>query len=125
MARWPSLPIQSFPHHQHEHFLSQRYDFTVMAQLKSYIQFLGSATGDTGPTILLWFDKKRYIFNCSEGAQRFCSENHIKPSKLETFFFSRVAWENFGGLAGAFSTLRLTSDFWLTASHLRVLTLLF
>lgn len=73
-----------------------------MAQLKSFVQFLGSATGDTGPTILLWFDKKRYLFNCSEGTQRFCGENHIKPAKLETFFFTRVAWENVGGLAGTF-----------------------
>jgi ribonuclease Z len=71
-----------------------------MAQLKSYIQFLGSGTGDSGPTILLWFDKKRYLFNCSEGTQRFCSEYHVKPSKLDTFFFTRLTWENVGGLAG-------------------------
>lgn len=75
-----------------------------MSQLKSYIQFLGSSTGDSGPTILLFFDKKRYLFNCSEGTQRFCSEYHVRPSKLDTFFFTRLAWENIGGLAGAFFT---------------------
>lgn len=68
--------------------------------MKSYIQILGSATGDSGPTIMLWFEKKRYLFNCSEGTLRFCSENHIKPAKLDTMFFTRVAWENIGGLAG-------------------------
>ena len=68
--------------------------------MKSYIQVLGSATGDSGPTILLWLDKKRYLFNCSEGTQRFCSEHRVRPSKLDTFFFTRLSWENVGGLAG-------------------------
>jgi ribonuclease Z len=74
-----------------------------MSQMKAYIQVLGSATGDSGPTILLWTDKKRYLFNCSEGTQRFCSEHRVRPSKLDTFFFTRLSWENVGGLAGTFS----------------------
>lgn len=74
-----------------------------MASMKAYIQILGSATGDSGPTIFLWFDKKRYLFNCSEGTLRFCSENHIKPARMDTMFFTRLAWENVGGLAGTYS----------------------
>ncbi|CAL2229629.1 unnamed protein product [Prunus armeniaca] len=41
----------------------------------------GMDTQDTSPSVLLFFDKQRFIFNAGEGLQRFCSEHKIKSSK--------------------------------------------
>ncbi|KAG2585977.1 hypothetical protein PVAP13_5NG004600 [Panicum virgatum] len=49
-----------------------------------YVQILGTGmdTQDTSPSILLFFDKQRFIFNAGEGLQRFCTEHKIKLSKV-------------------------------------------
>ncbi|CAL9030346.1 unnamed protein product [Prunus brigantina] len=38
-------------------------------------------TQDASPSVLLFFDKQRFIFNAGEGLQRFCTEHKIKLSK--------------------------------------------
>jgi hypothetical protein len=49
----------------------------------SFVQILGTGmdTGDTAPSVLLFFDQRRFIFNAGEGLQRFCIEHKIKLSK--------------------------------------------
>ncbi|KAG1335050.1 tRNAse Z TRZ4, mitochondrial [Cocos nucifera] len=49
-----------------------------------YVQILGTGmdTQDTSPSVLLFFDKQRFIFNAGEGLQRFCTEHKIKLSKI-------------------------------------------
>lgn len=49
-----------------------------------YVQILGTGmdTQDTSPSVLLFFDKQRFIFNAGEGLQRFCTEHKIKLSKV-------------------------------------------
>ncbi|CAB4305382.1 unnamed protein product [Prunus armeniaca] len=42
----------------------------------------GMDTQDTSPSMLLFFDKQRFIFNAGEGLQRFCTEHKIKLSKV-------------------------------------------
>ncbi|XP_019055810.1 PREDICTED: zinc phosphodiesterase ELAC protein 2-like isoform X2 [Nelumbo nucifera] len=62
-------------------------------------------TQDTSPSVLLFFDKQRFIFNAGEGLQRFCTEHKIKLSKIDHMFLSRVCSETAGGLPGLLLTL--------------------
>ncbi|ONK80061.1 uncharacterized protein A4U43_C01F13400 [Asparagus officinalis] len=72
-----------------------------------YVQILGTGmdTQDTSPSVLLFFDKQRFIFNAGEGLQRFCTEHKIKLSKIDHMFFTRVCSETAGGLPGLLLTL--------------------
>ncbi|XP_015697710.1 tRNase Z TRZ3, mitochondrial [Oryza brachyantha] len=72
-----------------------------------YVQVLGTGmdTQDTSPSILLFFDKQRFIFNAGEGLQRFCTEHKIKLSKIDHVFLTRVCSETAGGLPGLVLTL--------------------
>ena len=60
----------------------------------------GLDTGDTTPSVLLFFDHERYIFNAGEGFQRFCVEHGIKMAKLSGVLLTRMSTEAAGGLAG-------------------------
>ncbi|KAL7162496.1 hypothetical protein ACSBR2_042899 [Camellia fascicularis] len=72
-----------------------------------YVQIMGTGmdTQDTSPSVLLFFDKQRFIFNAGEGLQRFCTEHKIKLSKIDYIFLSRVCSETAGGLPGLLLTL--------------------
>ncbi|KAL8217395.1 hypothetical protein R6Q57_020768 [Mikania cordata] len=78
----------------------------------SYVQILGTGmdTQDTSPSVLLFFDKQRFIFNAGEGLQRFCTEHKIKLSKIDHIFLSRVCSETAGGLPGLLLTLASTGE---------------
>ncbi|PSS07413.1 Zinc phosphodiesterase ELAC protein like [Actinidia chinensis var. chinensis] len=65
----------------------------------------GMDTQDTSPSVLLFFDKRRFIFNAGEGLQRFCTEHKIKLSKIDHIFLSRVCSETVGGIPGLLLTL--------------------
>ncbi|KAL8139464.1 hypothetical protein V2J09_005485 [Rumex salicifolius] len=73
----------------------------------SYVQIMGTGldTQDTSPSILLFFDNQRIVFNAGEGLQRFCVEHKIKLSKIDHIFLSRVCSETAGGLPGLLLTL--------------------
>ncbi|CAO2205041.1 unnamed protein product [Urochloa humidicola] len=77
-----------------------------------YVQILGTGmdTQDTSPSILLFFDKQRFIFNAGEGLQRFCTEHKIKLSKIDHIFLTRVCSETAGGLPGLVLTLAGIGD---------------
>ncbi|RAL48093.1 hypothetical protein DM860_017884 [Cuscuta australis] len=72
-----------------------------------YVQILGTGmdTQDTSPSVLLFFDQQRFIFNAGEGLQRFCTEHKVKLSKIDHIFLSRVCSETAGGLPGLLLTL--------------------
>ncbi|XP_057505289.1 tRNase Z TRZ3, mitochondrial [Actinidia eriantha] len=72
-----------------------------------YLQIMGTGmdTQDTSPSVLLFFDKQRFIFNAGEGLQRFCTEHKIKLSKIDHVFLSRVCSETAGGIPGLLLTL--------------------
>ncbi|KAL7180239.1 hypothetical protein ACSBR1_043457 [Camellia fascicularis] len=72
-----------------------------------YVQIMGTGmdTQDTSPSVLLFFDKQRFVFNAGEGLQRFCTEHKIKLSKIDYIFLSRVCSETAGGLPGLLLTL--------------------
>ncbi|KAJ3694530.1 hypothetical protein LUZ60_010010 [Juncus effusus] len=78
----------------------------------SHVQILGTGmdTQDTSPSILLFFDQQRFLFNAGEGLQRFCSEHKIKLSKIDHIFLSRVCSETAGGIPGLLLTLAGLGD---------------
>ncbi|RKO90367.1 beta-lactamase-like protein, partial [Blyttiomyces helicus] len=73
--------------------------------MKSYLQILGTETGDTTPSILASFDSGRYLFNVGEGTQRYCIENKLRLSKLTNVFLTRVEWDCCGGVPGMLLSL--------------------
>ncbi|KZV50110.1 zinc phosphodiesterase ELAC protein 2 [Dorcoceras hygrometricum] len=84
----------------------------------AYVQILGTGmdTQDTSPSVLLFFDKQRFIFNAGEGLQRYCTEHKIKLSKIDHIFLSRVCSETAGGLPGLLLTLAGIGDEGMTVN---------
>ncbi|XP_060178291.1 tRNAse Z TRZ4, mitochondrial-like [Lycium barbarum] len=62
-------------------------------------------THETSPSVLLFFNKERFIFNAGEGLQRFCTEHKIKLSQVDHICLTRVCSETAGGLPGFLLTL--------------------
>ncbi|EDO40024.1 predicted protein [Nematostella vectensis] len=79
---------------------------TKLLSNKVYLQVLGTCSLDTTPSLLLFTDSQRYLFNCGEGTQRLFNEQKIKYNKLNNIFFTRICWERCGGLPGMAMTLR-------------------
>ena len=61
---------------------------------------LGMDTGDTTPSVLLFFDNLRFLFNVGEGFQRFCVQHRVKLSKTNGIFVTRTSTDAAGGLPG-------------------------
>ncbi|KAK9821939.1 hypothetical protein WJX81_005595 [Elliptochloris bilobata] len=73
----------------------------------SYVQVLGlgTDTGDTTPSVLLFFDQERYLFNAGEGFQRYANEHGVKLNRLSGVLMTRVSTDASGGLPGVCLTL--------------------
>ena len=72
---------------------------------KAYLQLLGTCTSDSSPSVLLFFDDKRYLFNAGEGSQRFCCEHGVKLSGIRSIFLTNLSWDRIGGLPGTVLTM--------------------
>ena len=81
---------------------------------------LGLDTGDTAPSVLLFFDNLRFLFNVGEGFQRFCVQHRVKLSKTNGIFVTRTSTDAAGGLPGA-TSISLTPSLhtWLGSTNLR------
>jgi ribonuclease Z len=77
-----------------------------------YVQVLGVGTdvGDGVPSVFLFFDNRRYLFNCGEGFQRFCLEHKIKMSKIDMLAVTRVAAGATGGIPGTILTMSASAS---------------
>ncbi|KAL0932084.1 tRNA processing endoribonuclease [Colletotrichum truncatum] len=75
--------------------------------MTNYIQVASTPTADTGSSLLLHFDHRRYLFgHLSEGTQRALSQRKLPLAKLETLFLSgQTKWENTGGMIGMMLTV--------------------
>ena len=78
----------------------------VRPSKKVFLQVLWNGTDTSIPSLFLFTDKKRYVFNCGEGIQRLFTQRKIKLGKLDTFFLTRYQWSHMGGLPGFGMTLR-------------------
>lgn len=83
-----------------------------------YIQILGTGmdTQDTSPSVLLFFDQQRFIFNAGEGLQRFSAEHKFKLSRLDHIFLTRVCSETAGGIPGLLLTMAGIGDDGMTVN---------
>lgn len=61
---------------------------------------LGTDTGDSAPSVLLFFDHYRFLFNAGEGFQRFCVQHRIRMGKTTAIFGTRSTTQALGGLPG-------------------------
>ncbi|KAJ3600230.1 hypothetical protein NHX12_031216 [Muraenolepis orangiensis] len=71
-----------------------------------YLQVVGAGGRDTGASLYVFSEYNRYLFNCGEGTQRLMQEHKLKASHLDNVFFTRMNWENVGGLSGMILTLK-------------------
>ena len=78
------------------------------ANTSCHVQVLGvgADTGCTLPSVLLFFDRKRYLFNVGEGFQRFCVEHKVKMTKVSSVLSTRATTHALGGLPGMLLTMR-------------------
>lgn len=82
--------------------LMVKVDFQIRRSMKTFINIIGTATGDSSPSLILHYDSQRYLFNCGEGTQRLCTETKMRLSKLRTIFVSQVQWDCIGGIPGKY-----------------------
>ena len=61
---------------------------------------LGTDTGDAVPGALLFFDRRRLLFNSGEGLQRYAIEHGLKLAKLSDVLLTRLTPDASGGLPG-------------------------
>ena len=61
---------------------------------------LGTDTGDSVPGALLFFDRRRLLFNSGEGLQRYAIEHGLKLAKLSDVLLTRLTPDASGGLPG-------------------------
>ncbi|TDZ54475.1 Ribonuclease Z 1 [Colletotrichum trifolii] len=82
-------------------------DDTVTAKMTSWVQVATTPTADTGPSLVLHFDHRRYLFgHLSEGTQRALNQRKYSMAKLETLFLSGPStWRHTGGMVGMLLTL--------------------
>ncbi|XP_029914406.1 zinc phosphodiesterase ELAC protein 2 isoform X1 [Myripristis murdjan] len=71
-----------------------------------YLQVVGAGSRDSAPSVYLFSEFNRCLFNCGEGTQRLMQEHKLKAARLDNIFLTRVSWENVGGLSGMILTLK-------------------
>lgn len=71
---------------------------------------LGTDTADTVPSVLLFFEHQRLLFNAGEGFQRFCTQHKVKMTKLSSVLATRMSTEALGGVPGTALSLCMYSS---------------
>jgi len=91
-------------HQQNPPGKKQRPGSKASSTTCSYIQVLSPGQdvyGGLAPaSVLLFFDKRRYLFNCGEGFQRLCVEQKVRMTRIDHLFFTRATTDASGGLPG-------------------------
>ena len=93
------------------HSFKQNLKFASSTNLRRnnmavYLQVLGTGSSEISPSIFLFTDTNRYLFNCPESIQTVCTEHSVKLAKLKNVFITQTSWETTGGLPGLAMTLR-------------------
>eukprot|EP01117_Protostelium_nocturnum_P020375 TRINITY_DN9127_c0_g1_i1.p1 TRINITY_DN9127_c0_g1~~TRINITY_DN9127_c0_g1_i1.p1 ORF type:complete len:798 (+),score=134.97 TRINITY_DN9127_c0_g1_i1:235-2628(+) len=73
--------------------------------VKAWLQILGTNTKDSTPSILLFFDTKRYLFNVGEGFGRFAIQHRTPLKSIDHIFLTSNKWRSIGGLPGTILTI--------------------
>ncbi|KAK2773426.1 tRNA processing endoribonuclease [Colletotrichum kahawae] len=75
--------------------------------MTNHVQITTTPTADTGGSLLLHFDHRRYLFgHLSEGTQRALGQRKVALAKLENMFMSgQTKWQYTGGMVGMMLTV--------------------
>ncbi|KAF4838610.1 Ribonuclease Z 1 [Colletotrichum tropicale] len=78
-----------------------------VTNMTNHVQITTTPTADTGGSLLLHFDHRRYLFgHLSEGTQRALGQRKVALAKLENMFMSgQTRWEYTGGMIGMMLTV--------------------
>lgn len=76
-----------------------------ISTMHAYVEIIGSGCHDASPSIQLFFEDGRYLFECGDGTQRVCTEYGTKLSKLRGVFLTSLSAPSIGGLFGLLLTL--------------------
>jgi hypothetical protein len=63
---------------------------------------LSAATSDTEPTIIIEFDRAKYIFNVGENTNRAFCQNRPNWKKTKSFFLTSLGTQRASGLPGEY-----------------------
>ncbi|KAI1884252.1 hypothetical protein AGOR_G00224530 [Albula goreensis] len=86
----------------------QRKNVGLHGPANVYVQVLGAGSRDNGPSLYVFSEYNRYLFNCGEGTQRLMQEHKVKAARLDNILLTRMNWQNVGGLSGMILTLKDT-----------------
>ena len=68
--------------------------------VECHLLVLGTGGNELAPSLCLFTETKRYIFNCGENFQRLTTERRIRTLRQPRIFTTGVSWRNLGGLIG-------------------------
>ncbi|EGG18278.1 hypothetical protein DFA_03772 [Cavenderia fasciculata] len=73
--------------------------------VKAFIEASGDNV-ETSPSLYVFFDRDRYLFECGEGTQRYVTQrNSFSLAKLNAIFLSSLSWDSVGGVMGSLLTM--------------------
>lgn len=73
--------------------------------MKYYIQILSSQSALSTPSLFMFFDSSRYIFNSGDCVQRIANEHKIRLSKMKNVFITSINPNTVGSLPGMMLSL--------------------
>jgi ribonuclease Z len=79
---------------------------THSSLVSCHLQVISSNSSELTPSLYLFTDNRRFVFNCGENFQRFVTDHRLRILKDLMFFFTRVTWRNLGGFLGTSLTYR-------------------
>jgi ribonuclease Z len=77
--------------------------------MRYYLQVLTSKSSLLSPSVYLFFDSARYLFNTGEGLQRFMTEHRVRTSKLKNIFITSLEFDRIASLPSMVLNLSDTS----------------
>jgi ribonuclease Z len=73
--------------------------------MRAFVEVLGAGNDDAAAGLLLFFDDARYMFECGDGTQRYCTERGVRLARLRAICLSSLAAPSVGGLLGMVLTI--------------------
>ncbi|KAJ3445875.1 zinc phosphodiesterase elac protein [Anaeramoeba flamelloides] len=86
--------------------------------MRIWLEIVGNSNGVTNSSLLLCFDKRRFLFNCDEGIHRLSKEYKLGFSKLKGIFLTQITQTQISGLGNLLFSLGIQSSKKNTNMHI-------
>jgi ribonuclease Z len=93
--------------------------------MRAFAEVLGPGSADAAAGLLLFFDDARYVFECGDGTQRYCTERGVRLTRLRGLYLTSLAAPSVGGLLGMVLTIADAGKEQVTVAGPRGLTSVF